>query len=49
MAYEENLECTAVADVTDSGRMIIEYRGQHIVDCPALSWIVPVLARWLPL
>lgn len=32
MAYEENLECTAVADVTDSGRMIIEYRGQHIVD-----------------
>lgn len=32
MAYEENLECTNVADVTDSGRMIIEYRGQHIVD-----------------
>lgn len=32
MAYEENLECTNVADVTDTGRMIIEYRGQHIVD-----------------
>ena len=31
-AYEENLECTVVADVTDSGRMIIEYRGQYIVD-----------------
>ena len=32
IAKEENLECTNVADVTDSGRMIIEYRGQHIVD-----------------
>ena len=32
MAYEENLECTNVADVTNTGRMIIEYRGQHIVD-----------------
>ncbi len=32
MAYEENLECTNVADVTDTGRMVIEYRGQHIVD-----------------
>ncbi|MDO4281278.1 MAG: phosphoribosylformylglycinamidine synthase, partial [Peptococcaceae bacterium] len=31
-AYAENLECTVVAEVTDTGRMIIEYRGQHIVD-----------------
>ena len=31
-AYEENLEATVVADVTDSGRLIIEYRGNYIVD-----------------
>ncbi len=31
-AYEENLEATVVAEVTDTNRLIIEYKGQHIVD-----------------
>lgn len=29
---KENLECTHVADVTDSGRLVIKWRGQKIVD-----------------
>ena len=29
---KENLECTYVADVTDSGRLIITWRGKKIVD-----------------
>ena len=29
---KENLECTHVADVTDSGRLVISYKGKKIVD-----------------
>jgi len=29
---KENLECTHVADVTDSGRLTISWRGKKIVD-----------------
>lgn len=29
---KENLECTKVADVTDSGRLVINWRGKSIVD-----------------
>ena len=29
---KENLECTHVADVTDSGRLVITWRGKKIVD-----------------
>ncbi len=29
---KENLECTHVADVTDSGRLVISYKGNKIVD-----------------
>ncbi|NWK54598.1 phosphoribosylformylglycinamidine synthase [Verrucomicrobiaceae bacterium N1E253] len=29
---QENLECTHVADVTDSGRLVIKWRGKKIVD-----------------
>lgn len=31
-ARRENLEAVAVADVTDSGRLIMEWRGQRVVD-----------------
>ena len=31
-AARENLECVLVADVTDSGRLIMEWRGQKVVD-----------------
>ncbi len=29
---KENLECTHVADVTDTGRLVISYKGKKIVD-----------------
>ena len=29
---EENLECTIVADVTDTNRLIMTWRGETIVD-----------------
>lgn len=32
LAAEENLEATPVADVTDTGRLVMEWRGQRIVD-----------------
>ncbi|GBL24028.1 phosphoribosylformylglycinamidine synthase subunit PurL [Opitutia bacterium] len=31
-ARRENLEAVQVADVTDSGRLIMEWRGQRVVD-----------------
>jgi phosphoribosylformylglycinamidine synthase len=31
-AHRENLEAVVVADVTDTGRLIMEWRGQRIVD-----------------
>ena len=31
-AARENLEAVAVADVTDSGRLVMEWRGQRVVD-----------------
>jgi phosphoribosylformylglycinamidine synthase len=31
-AHRENLEAVHVADVTDSGRLIMEWRGQRVVD-----------------
>ena len=32
LANEENLECTHVADVTDSGSLVMKWRGKAIVD-----------------
>ena len=32
LAGEENLECTHVADVTDTGRLVMKWRGKAIVD-----------------
>jgi len=31
-AARENLECVLVADVTDTGRLVMEWRGQRVVD-----------------
>ena len=31
-ASEENLECTKVAEVTDSGRLVMKWRGKRVVD-----------------
>ena len=31
-AARENLECTKIADVTDSGRLVMTFKGQKVVD-----------------
>ncbi len=35
-AARENLECVKVADVTDSGRLVMNWRGKTIVDLPRI-------------